>query len=184
MKISEPRPVVSPVRRVVLTGFMGAGKSTVGRLLAPELGWSFFDVDAVLAERERLSVAEIFSKHGEAHFRGLESSLIEALLRTDASVIALGGGAMEHARTRSLLAETPHTLLVHLQTSLMTSIHRCAAEAGAAVRPVLNDREALAARYAARQPLYAMAHLSVSAEDLHPLEIVARITPYVRQTTE
>jgi shikimate kinase len=169
---------------VVLTGFMGAGKSTVGRLLAPALGWTFFDVDAVLADRERLSISEIFSKHGEAHFRTLESALTEELLRADASVIALGGGALEHAHTRSLLAQTPHTLLVHLHISLATSMDRCASELGAAIRPVFNDRESLAARYAARQPLYAAAHVTISAEDLRPEEMVERITSYLRHLPE
>jgi shikimate kinase len=182
--VSGQVPLVPPVTRVVLTGFMGAGKSTVGRLLAPALGWTFFDVDAVLAARERLSVADIFSRHGEAHFRELESSLIEECLQTKAAVIALGGGALEHARTRSLLTQTPHVLLVFLQSSLAISIDRCALEPDAAIRPIMNNRESLAARYTARQPLYAAAHVTLSAEELRPLEIVERITTYVSRLNE
>jgi shikimate kinase len=168
------------VDRVLLTGFMGAGKSTTGRLLAPLLGWQFFDADAVLTSRGEASIAEIFARHGEPHFRTLESQLIEELLRVPSAVIALGGGAIEHAETRALISGAPRTLLVYLETSLATSVDRCVSEPHSAIRPVLRDRQALEARFLQRQPLYQTAHLTISTEGVAPEWIAARIADAVR----
>jgi shikimate kinase len=163
---------------VLLTGFMGAGKSTTGRLLAPLLGWQFFDADAVLTRRVEASVAEIFARHGERHFRTLEAQLIEELLLIPSAVIALGGGAIEHPQTRTLISGAPRTLLVYLETSLAT----CVSEPGGAIRPVLRDRQALEARFLQRQPLYKAAHLTISTEDVAPGLIAERIAEAVRSS--
>ena len=166
--------------RVVLTGLMGAGKSTVGRLLAPLLGWQFFDADAVLTSRAEASIAELFERHGEPHFRGLEAALIAELLDVPSAVIALGGGAIEHAQTRQLIGGARQTLLVYLKTSLATSVERCVAETDGAIRPVLRDRAALETRFLQRQPLYETAHLVVTTENATPAEIAQRIAEAVR----
>lgn len=162
-------------QRVVLTGFMGAGKSTVGRLLAPMLAWGFHDADALLTERVGASIAELFQHHGEPHFRRLEAEILAELLRVPRAVIALGGGALEHAQTRALLTGEQSTLLVYLQAPLATSIKRCLGEPDAPERPVLQDRPALEARYLARAPFYASAHLTIATEDLPASEVAARI---------
>ena len=159
---------------------MGAEKSTTGRLLAPLLGWQFFDADAVLTSRVEASIAEIFARHGEPHFRTLEAQLIEELLHIPSAVIALGGGAIEHAQTRALISSAPRTLLVYLETSLATSVDRCVSEPGGAIRPVLRDRQALEARFLQRQPLYEAAHLTISTEDVAPGLIAERIAKAVR----
>lgn len=82
-----------PARTVVLTGFMGTGKTTVGRLLAHKLGLPFHDVDALVEARENLSVEEIFARHGEPYFREREhEELVRAL--AEGGVVATGGGAI------------------------------------------------------------------------------------------
>jgi shikimate kinase len=103
------------LRRIVLTGFMGSGKTTVGPLVAARLGWSFVDVDDVIEAEAGVTIAEIFARHGEAVFRKQEHETIARLAAGDALVLALGGGAIEHAATRTLLLTTPGTLLVHLE---------------------------------------------------------------------
>ena len=95
--MAKARPIY---RRVVLTGFMGAGKTTVGRLLAPLLGWRFLDADHVLTERTGLLIPELFERHREVGFRALEAEVVESLLTETKIVLALGGGALEHAETR------------------------------------------------------------------------------------
>jgi shikimate kinase len=175
-------PDGSAARRVILTGFMGAGKSTVGRLLAPLLGWEFFDADAVLTSRVEASIEEIFARQGEPYFRTLEAQLIAELLQRPSAVIALGGGAIEHPQTRGLIADAPQTLLVYLKTSLATSVDRCVAEPGGAIRPVLRDKKALETRFLERQPLYGTAHLIVSTEGVTPAWIAEHIAQEVRSS--
>ena len=105
------------VRRIVLTGFMGSGKSTVGPLLAERLGWRFIDADDVIVAETGMAIAEFFARHGEAAFRQRERETIARLAGEDALVLALGGGAIEDAQTRALLRNGPGTLLVHLEVT-------------------------------------------------------------------
>jgi len=85
---------------------MGSGKTTVGPLVAARLGWRFVDVDDVIEAEAGTTIAEIFARHGEAAFREREHATIARLASGDALVLALGGGAIEHAATRALLLPT------------------------------------------------------------------------------
>ena len=91
-----PTPVIpAHLKRLVLTGFMGAGKSTIGRILASRVGWDFLDLDAHLEARTRATIPQLFERHGEAHFRRLESSALASALGQNHTVLALGGGTPE-----------------------------------------------------------------------------------------
>jgi len=162
-----------PPRRIVLTGFMGSGKSTLGPLLASRLGWTFTDVDHVIESETGSTIAQLFERHGEAAFRDREHSTIARLAAAEALVLALGGGAIEHAETRHLLLTTPGTLLIHLQIELATTLSRCAGTE--ALRPVLADHANLANRYHRRLPLYRAAHVSIAVDALTPEEAVEAI---------
>ena len=160
-------------RRIVLTGFMGSGKSTVGPLLAERLGWSFVDVDNVIEAEAGVTIAELFALHSEATFREREHAGIASLATGDALVLALGGGAIEHAATRKLLLTRPGTLLVHLEVELATTLARC--RGTEQTRPILADQANLAVRYERRLPLYRMAHVSIRVDALTPAEAVDAI---------
>jgi shikimate kinase len=160
-------------RRIVLTGFMGSGKSTVGPLIAARLGWSFLDVDDVIEAEAGTTIAEIFARHGEAAFRKQEHETIARLAAGDSLVLALGGGAIEHEATRALLLTTPGTLLVHIEVELATTLQRC--QGTEQTRPILADQANLAARYQRRLPLYRTAHVSIPVDALIPEEVVDRI---------
>jgi len=154
------------LRRIVLTGFMGSGKTTVGPLVANRLGWSFVDVDDVIAAEAGATIPGIFKREGEAAFRRREREAIASLARGVGLVLALGGGAIEDAATRELLLKDPETLLVHLQVELATTLARCKGTEG--LRPVLADEANLASRYERRLPLYRMAHVSLNVDALTP----------------
>jgi shikimate kinase len=167
---TESRPAP---RRIVLTGFMGSGKSTVGPLLAARLGWRFVDADDVIVSTAGCSIPEIFRQHGEPGFRQREHAAIAQLAVEDRLVLALGGGAIETDAVRALLLTEPATLLVHLEVLLETTLARCAGtESG---RPVFADRANLQSRYDRRLPLYRQAHISISVDRLTPAELVEAI---------
>ncbi len=178
MSGQTPSQAAGAVSRIVLTGFMGAGKTTVGSQLAARLGWTFLDSDHVVEARAGKTVAEIFECSGEPAFREMEAAAIRECLAGERLVLALGGGALEHSATRDLLAGTPNCLVVFLEASLETLVARCTGNEGA-VRPVLADRSRLAARWAARLPWYRQADCTISTGDLTPQEIVGRIADFL-----
>jgi shikimate kinase len=152
------------IRRIVLAGFMGSGKSTVGPLLAERMGWRFIDADDVIVAETGMAIAEFFARHGEPAFRERERETIARLAGEDGLVLALGGGAIEDSETRALLREGPGTLLVHLDVTLETARKRCGGTEH--TRPVLKDEARLAARFEKRLPLYREAHLTVVTDEL------------------
>lgn len=162
----------SSITGIVLTGFMGAGKTTVGALLAERLGWAFADSDHVVEARAGMTVGEIFERHGEAAFRRMEAEAVRETAAREHVVLALGGGALESAATREFLAALPNGRVIFLEAPLETLVDRCAGQPGAPVRPVLRDHEGLAARWQARQPLYREAHLIVTTVDRTPAAVV------------
>jgi len=148
---------ISLFDRIVLTGFMGSGKTTAGRLLARTLHWAFLDLDREIEAREGRSVPQIFAESGEAHFRRLEARTLAALLGRRNVVIALGGGAPEELGNRLLLEQTPRTAVIHLAAPLELLLERCRVQSlrpDATARPVLADLETATRRYIHRLPLY------------------------------
>jgi shikimate kinase len=149
-----------PVERIVLTGFMGSGKSTVGRSLAQRLSWRFVDLDSLIEQREGRAVSRIFAESGEAVFRAMETEALASSLQEPRLVVALGGGAIETLANRHALRGAAQTCTVLLTASFETLYDRCLQQIAAAagsplpVRPLLGDREAAAARLARRDANY------------------------------
>jgi len=170
------------LRRIVLTGFMGSGKSTVGPLVAARLGWRFLDADDVIEAEAGMKIVEIFACHGEAAFREREREAIARLAQSDALVLALGGGAIEDPATRALLLTAPGTLLVHLEVELATTLKRCSGTEQS--RPVLADQANLNLRYERRLPLYRMAHASIQVDALTPEQVVDAILKVTQLTPD
>lgn len=162
-----------PIRRIVLTGFMGSGKSTVGPLVAARLGWRFVDADDVIVSETGVPISEFFTRHGEPAFRQRERETIARLAAENGLVLALGGGAIEDAETLAMLINGPGTLLVHLEVTLETTLARCGADD--LTRPVLADRADLAARFERRLPLYRTAHVSIVSDSLTPADVAAAV---------
>lgn len=106
---------------VVLIGFMGAGKSTVGRIVADLLGVPFIDSDVLIEQREGMSIRSMFDTYGEPHFRAVERAVVTELLGDDRAVLALGGGAALDPAIRAMLVS--HTV-VYLQVPYRQALDR------------------------------------------------------------
>jgi shikimate kinase len=171
-------------RRVVLTGFMGAGKSTVGRLLAAKLGWFFLDVDACIEDTAGTRAEDLFTSLGEAAFRQLEAETLASCLLQSNVIIAPGGAAIDMPRNQQALAASHGALIVFLDAPFGTLIERCLLEerqGRSTYRPLLHNHEVALARYAARRSLYAAhAHLTVTVSDRRPDEIASQILSVIQ----
>lgn len=169
----------SAPKRLVLTGFMGAGKTTVGGPVASALGWSFVDLDQEIVRAQGASIPFLFESIGEPAFRELERIALASALQRQSIVLALGGGAMESASSRSLLTGDPSTLLIYLEAPLEVLLARCdrqrVAETSAAHRPVLDDRDAIAERFLRRTHFYQAAHWEIATASRRQTEIAAEI---------
>lgn len=197
---SPPSPPQRPLpRRIVLTGFMGAGKSTVGRILAARLRWPFVDIDSLITAEHGLTVTQIFAQDGEEHFRRLEAEATARVLdpshEHDQAVVALGGGAIETEAVRQLLFDTalsvPATVTIFLSAPLPELLARCHVDPDASrdtcaeqtetstVRPLLTAPEPPEARLARRLPHYNRAHLTLDTAGIPPVEVVERILAWL-----
>ena len=178
-------PAPAGLHRIVLMGYMGAGKTSVGRLLARSLGWTFLDLDTHIEARTGSSVPELFAQHGEAHFRRLESSALANALAHPATVLALGGGTPEALTNRLLLEQTPGTALIYLEAPFPVLFDRCMLQTFAApehLRPVLTTPLEAEIRFQARVPLYRrLAQHTVATGETHPEEIAAAILETLQQ---
>jgi shikimate kinase len=185
----EPPTLPAHLSRIALTGFMGAGKTTIGRLLAARLNWDFLDLDAYIESRTGLTVPAIFATHGEPHFRQLESSALASALGRPNLVLALGGGTPEGLTNRLLLEQTPATTTIFLDAPFPALFDRCMMQAlnpGAAsisvpvdpaqTRPVLADPVAAEARFLTRQPIYRrLARLTIDTAGQTPEQTVTSL---------
>jgi shikimate kinase len=155
------------LKRLILTGFMGAGKSTIGRLLATRLNWNFLDLDAHLEQRTSATIPQLFERHGETRFRRLESTALASALGYSSIVLALGGGTPEDLTNRLLLEQTPGTFAIFLDAPFPILFDRCMLQEIA--RPVLTDPAEAQLRFTRRHPLYRrLADLTIETADLTP----------------
>jgi shikimate kinase len=158
------------VPSIYLVGFMGSGKSTVGRRLAEILGRDFLDLDTLIEQREGRAVREIFEQSGEAGFREIEASVLGEVVQRRPAVVALGGGAWLSARNRDLIGE--NGVSVHLDTSLEAIRQRVVSDG---TRPLFSDPERVAALYTERLPFYQMASVTVRTGDSTADDIAKQI---------
>ena len=146
---------------IVLVGFMGAGKTSVGRELGRRLGWPFVDLDDRVQAREKRTIAEIFEASGEAEFRRAEHDALEELLKeveTGPRVIAVGGGAFAQPENTSLLDATMATT-VFLDAPADELWKRCGDDP--TERPLRRDEQVFRQLYESRRPRYLQAQVHV-----------------------
>ena len=159
--ITPARQSVSTVRAIFLVGFMGAGKTSVGKILARRLGWVFEDLDHRIEAREGRTVEQIFRESGEADFRRIETAALRELLEGLGSahrVVALGGGAFPQPENAALLGP-PDLASVFLDGPVEELFRRCHKQD--VDRPLRGTLEGFQQLYQLRRPLYMKATVYV-----------------------
>ena len=158
---------------IALTGFMGSGKTTVGKVLADFLGCPFMDLDDLVVKKAGKSIPDIFAQDGEPAFRQLEAQVLRKTVEKYAestAVLALGGGAVLAPASAALLHEK--TVCIYLRATLDTLLARLAGET--AGRPLADA--SLADRLASREPIYEeTAHVIIDTDGLSPDEVADEI---------
>ncbi len=161
-------------RWVCLTGFMGSGKTTVGRTLAASLGWGFIDLDDEIVAVEKRPIAEIFRDSGEPYFRAVEAAALDRILTHGSSpaVIALGGGAFVQPGNRERLRQLG-AVTIFLDAPCDALLQRCLAENAA--RPLLQNPEQFRRLYEQRYDVYMKAEFVVRVDGKAPAAIASEI---------
>ena len=168
-------------RSIVLIGLMGAGKTAIGKRLAAQLGLPFYDADHEIERAAGTTIAEIFARHGEAHFRAGEKRVIQRLLAEGRIVLAPGGGAFMDPETRATIRE--RAISVWLRCPLPILLQRVR---GRTHRPLLNagnPAEILQRLSDERSPLYAQADIIIDGSEDPPhvttSHVVTALTNYL-----
>lgn len=171
------------LNNLILCGFRGCGKTTIGRMLAQKLNWDFIDTDALLEQtferqyRLQLLTPDIYHYLGDEEFRAFESSTIQELDNTEQTVISLGGGAIINQASLSHL----HALgkLIYLQLSKVVIRSRMQADPAVFLASERSFDKEFEAYYSSREHLYPLAaDIIVDINQLHPREIVSKLTCY------
>lgn len=164
------------LQRIILTGFMGTGKSAVGLKLAEELGWPFRDTDNLIESLAGKTIPEIFADRGEPYFRALEKDVLKEALRIDPVVVATGGGAILNPENLKLMKESG--LLIALTALPETIYQRVTAEDDPGERPLLKGPDPMAEilrLIRERQASYDKADYVIDTTEKDPDQVVRAI---------
>jgi shikimate kinase len=178
-------PAIGPVpecRVVCLTGFMGSGKSTVGRMLAAQLAWNFADLDAEIEWESGLSISQIFTQKGETVFREIEQECLTRVLGSAAAkdtrlILALGGGTFAQPRNAALIRESGDvtrgsgSVVIWLDCSAEDLLKRCVLMGD---RPLFRDEASFRKLYEERLPYYRQADYRVESSG-EPMRVIEQI---------
>lgn len=154
------------MKKIVLIGFMGSGKSTIGKALADKRGIDWVDLDTYIEEKAQQTIRQIFDEAGEAYFRQLESDCLQECLEGSIPIIATGGGIITTPSNIPYL-KAHHT--VYLSYPFETLYQRIA---GDEARPLATSYESLAMRYKSRLPLYQKAAVQTVVGDGQTIEAI------------
>lgn len=160
-------------KSLVLTGMMGVGKSTIGRIIAKRLKVKFIDVDKIIERNEKKSIKRIFEDNGEEYFRKLEKKITFKILKKKKKVIALGGGAFMNNEIREKILNSCKS--VWLKVDLEKLIKRYKNNNR---RPLLNKKKldtSVKKIYQSRKKIYSLANFKINCDNMNKTQIVEKI---------
>lgn len=176
----RPRIVRRMLPNLLLIGFMGTGKSSIGRLAAGRLRFRFYDTDRLVVERTGLPIPEIFERFGEAHFRNLETGALESSAHLRHCVFATGGGIVVREENRHRLRELG--FVVQLTASEEVIFERVSRNTNRPLLKTADPRATISAMLEARRPLYeATAHLTIDTSSASRSELARTIVTAARE---
>ena len=169
-------------RNIFLTGFMGAGKTTVGRLLAELLQCPFIDLDELIVQREGRSIAVIFAEDGEGYFRACETAVLDELAERPAAVYATGGGIVVREQNRQAM----HRLgrVVYLQCSWPTLQQRLLRGRGRPLVDTANGWQKVEVIWSERQAFYRDADIVIEVDSLTPRQVAQRVAQQLKDIAQ
>jgi shikimate kinase len=163
-----------PGGNIALTGFMGTGKTTIGRRVAAQLGYRLVDTDQMVVQRAGAEISEIFREHGESHFRKLEAEALQSLADSRELVIATGGGLVTRSENIALLRQL--AFVVWLTASEEVIYERVSRNARRPLVQTPNPRETIRDMLAQRAPLYrAAADCTIDTSARSHAEVAAAV---------
>jgi shikimate kinase len=159
------------MKNIYLIGFMGSGKSTVGKILAEKLNMNFVDIDKLIEEKEGMRIKDIFEQKGESYFRELERKQIEAIVNQEGLVVSTGGGLGANLGNMNLMKKNGD--VVWLDVSLNTVLDRLKNDQD---RPLLKQpTEKIRQLFEERKNVYRLANIRINADKKTPSQIVEEI---------
>ncbi len=166
-------------QNIFLTGFMGAGKSTVGHALAQLIGCPFRDLDSMIVEKEKRSISEIFATDGEVYFRNCETDILKSLNEQNSAIYATGGGIVTREENRALMRHKGRIIYLKtgwavLQERLKNSVDRPLVDTAGC----WSELDQLLQR---RQPFYLDADFIVDTDGSNPIQVAQKIASILKQ---
>ncbi|MFA5352863.1 MAG: shikimate kinase [Thermodesulfovibrionales bacterium] len=161
------------MRNIVLTGFMGTGKTEVGKILAVRLGYSLIDADSEIEREQGVTITEIFQRSGEAGFRDIEADVIRRLSERERTVISTGGGAVLRQENMDNLRKKG--VIVCLTASAEAIYNRICTDTGRPLLQVEDPKAKISELLAFRKPFYEKADIMIDTEGKTPGEVAEEI---------
>ena len=161
------------MRNIVLTGFMGTGKTAVGKILSQKLGFILIDADAEIEREQKTTIADIFNRLGEAAFRDMESAMIKRLSGLKKAVLSTGGGAVLRAENMDALRS--NWIIVCLEATPETILSRTSTSKDRPLLQVADPLQKIRELYDLRRPYYEKADIIINTDDMGPLQVAEEI---------
>ena len=170
------------MKNIALIGFMGTGKTSVGRILAKTIGWDFIDTDEVITRQTGMDISDIFHCYGEQYFRREESKVVELVCRLKRHVIATSGGVILNGENKKLLKE--NAFLICLLASPEEILKRVKCDYSRPLLEVENPIKIINNLMKIREPYYQCADLFINTSNKNMEEIIEEILPQINKEVQ